>query len=414
MFRIWLYLKFSSFFSNFFLRKNLNKKKDFIKKILSKQSKKKYSFLFSQCRVGFLFILKFLKKKNKKREIIFCSYNLPEMVNIATNLKLKVQFCDLNYETGSIDLKQLKRKVSRKTLAIVLTNMFNSYEISKEIKKIAKKSKITLIEDNAIYFDNFHKKNNKKYFSGELGDFTIYSFNIMKNISSLFGGAVSSQDKNFIKYCKEENNKMKKFYGSILFKQIVIFFILKVMSLKILYKYLFLHMIKFVHKYEIRSVLRIFYPSLKSVNLNFPKYYYSQISDLSSLLTYTQLKNLHRRKRLFELRKIKNKYYFKKLSKIKNKKFELIRFTDQNYQNFLDFPILVKNKKSLNNYLLKKGIEVRFKHYYNCQKLFKAENKCINAERYEKELICLPNHPKITFSYIDFIVKNIEVYHSKL
>ena len=149
------------------------------------------------------------------------------MINIATNLKLKVQFCDLNYETGSIDLKQLKRKVSRKTLAIVLTNMFNSYEISKEIKKIAKKSKITLIEDNAIYFDNFHKKNNKKYFSGELGDFTIYSFNIMKNISSLFGGAVSSQDKNFIKYCKEENNKMKKFYGSILFKQIVIFLYLK-------------------------------------------------------------------------------------------------------------------------------------------------------------------------------------------
>ena len=414
MFRIWLYLKFSSFFSNFFLRKDLNKKKDFIKKILSKQSKKKYSFLFSQCRVGFLFILKFLKKKNKKREIIFCSYNLPEMINIATNLKLKVQFCDLNYETGSIDLKQLKRKVSSKTLAIVLTNMFNSYEISKEIKKIAKKSKITLIEDNAIYFDNFHKKNNKKYFSGELGDFTIYSFNIMKNISSLFGGAVSSQDKNFIKYCKEENNKMKKFYGSILFKQIVIFFILKVMSLKILYKYLFLHMIKFVHKYEIRSVLRIFYPSLKSVNLNFPKYYYSQISDLSSLLTYTQLKNLHRRKRLFELRKIKNKYYFKKLSKIKNKKFKLIRFTDQNYQNFLDFPILVKNKKSLNNYLLKKGIEVRFKHYYNCQKLFKAGNKCINAERYEKELICLPNHPKISLSYIDSIVKNIEVYHSKI
>ncbi len=414
MFRIWLYLKFSSFFSNFFLRKDLNKKKDFIKKILSKQSKKKYSFLFSQCRVGFLFILKFLKKKNKKREIIFCSYNLPEMVNIATNLKLKVQFCDLDYETGSIDLKQLKEKVSSKTLAIVLTNMFNSYGISKEIKKIAKKSKITLIEDNAIYFDNFHKKNNKKYFSGELGDFTIYSFNIMKNISSLFGGAVSSQDKNFIKYCKEENNKMKKFYGSILFKQIVIFFILKAMSLKILYKYLFVHMIKFVHKYEIRSVLKIFYPSLKSVNLNFPKYYYSQISDLSSLLTYVQLKNLHRRKRLFELRKIKNKYYFKKLSKIKNKKFELIRFTDQNYQNFLDFPILVKNKKSLNNYLLKKGIEVRFKHYYNCQKLFKVGNKCINAERYEKELICLPNHPKISLSYIDSIVKNIEVYHSKI
>ncbi len=414
MFRIWLYLKFTRFFSDFFFRKDLNKKKDIIKNILSKQSKKKYSFLFSQCRVGFLFILKFLKKKNKKKEIIFCSYNLPEMVNIATNLNFKVRFCDLNYKTGSIDLKELKKKASSRTLAIVLTNMFNNYEISKEIKKIAKKSKIFLIEDNAIYFDNFHKKKNKKYFSGELGDFTIYSFNIMKNISSLFGGAVSSQDKNFIKYCREENTKMKKFYGSILFKQIAIFLILKVMSQKILYKCLFIHIIKFIHKYEIQSILRIFYPSLKSVKLNFPKYYYSQISDLSSLLTYSQIRNLHRRKKLFEMRKIKNEYYFNKLSKIKNRKFELIKITDQNYQNFLDFPILVKNKKSLNDYLLKKGIEVRFKHYYNCQKLFKVGKKCINAERYEKELICLPNHPKISLSYIDSIVKNIEVYHSKI
>ena len=186
------------------------------------------------------------------------------------------------------------------------------------------------------------------------------------------------------------------------------------MSLKILYKNVFIHIIKFAHKYEVKSFLKLFYPSLKSVKVNFPKYYYTRISDLSLSLTYSQLKNINRRKRLFELRRSKNDYYFKKLFKIKNKGFNLIKITDQNYQNFLDFPILVKNKKHLNNYLLKKGIEVRFKHYYNCQKLFKIGKKCINAERYEKELICLPNHPKITFSYIDFIVKNIEVYHSKL
>ena len=186
------------------------------------------------------------------------------------------------------------------------------------------------------------------------------------------------------------------------------------MSLKILYRYLFIHIIRFVHKNEIQSILKLFYPSLKSINLDFPKFYYSQISDLSSLLTYSQLKNLNRRKKLFESRRDKNKYYLKKLLKIKNKKFNLIKITDLNYQNFLDFPILVKNKNDLNDYLLDKGIEIRLKHYYNCQKMFKIGKKCVNAERYEKELVCLPNHPKISLSYIDFIVKNIEVYHSKL
>ena len=306
MFRIWLYLGFSNFLSDLLIRKDLKEKKDFIKKILSRQSKKKYSFLFSQCRVGFLSILKFIKKKNKKKEIIFCSYNLPEMINIATNLKLKVKFCDLDYRTGTIDLRDLKKSISNQTLAIVLTNMFNNHKSSTEIKKIAKKSNITLIEDNAIYFDNFFKKNKKKCFSGEFGNFTIYSFNIMKNISSLYGGAVSTQDKNFIKYCMSENAKMKKFYSFVLFKQILIFFILKIMSLKILYRYLFIYIIRFVHKNEIQSILKLFYPSLKSINLDFPKFYYSQMSDLSSLLTYSQLKNLNRRKKLFESRRDKN------------------------------------------------------------------------------------------------------------
>ena len=42
------------------------------------------------------------------------------------------------------------------------------------IKNLASKYKITLIEDNAIYFDNFTKKNNCKIFSGSFGDFSIY------------------------------------------------------------------------------------------------------------------------------------------------------------------------------------------------------------------------------------------------
>ena len=34
-------------------------------------------------------------------------------------------------------------------------------------------------------------------------------------------------------------------------------------------------------------------------------------------------------------------------------------------------------------------------------------------EQFEKELVCLPNHKKISLPYIDYIVKNIDVYYSK-
>ena len=92
--------------------------------------------------------------------------------------------------------------------------------------------------------------------------------------------------------------------------------------------------------------------------------------------------------------------------------FFLIIF-DKNFQNYLDFPILVKNKELLNKYLLNNGIEVRYKHYYNCEKMMHYKKSCKIAERYEKELICFPIHKKIKYSYIDYIAKNTEEFFAK-
>jgi len=414
MFRIWLYLSLSNFISGLFSWNKAKESESLIKNFISKQSNKKFTALFSQCRVAFFFILKFLKTKSSKREIIFCAYNLPEMVNIAANLNLKIKFCDLNYKTRFIDFKQLKKKISKKTIAIVLTNMFNNYNDAKEIKKIANKYKITIIEDNAIYFDNYTKIKGKKLYSGNVGDYTVYSFNIMKNISSFYGGATSTNSKEFIEYYNEQETELSNFFYLPLIKQIFIFFILKLMSLNFLYKNFFIKIIKYAHKYNVRKILYLFYPSLKSIKKKFPKYYFSRISRLSALMTYQQLKNKNHRMKISNLRMKKHKYYFKKLSEIKKKKFNLIQTNDDHYQNFLDFPILIKDKNLINRYLLKKGIEVRFKHYYNCGKMFENCKSYTNAERFEKELICLPVHPKISFSYIDLVVKNIEIYNSKL
>ena len=186
------------------------------------------------------------------------------------------------------------------------------------------------------------------------------------------------------------------------------------MSINFLYKNIFIYVINFAYKKDIKFIQYLFYPSLRSIRKKSPKYYFSKISNLSAYLTYAQLKDTTRRKNIFNSRKFKHKYYLKKFLKIRKKEIKLIKITDENYQNFLDFPVLVKNKRRLNEYLLSKGVEVRFKHYYNCAKMFGANTKYINAEKYEKELICLPIHPKIPLSHIDFTVKNIEVYYSKL
>ena len=71
------------------MKKLIKKFCDFLKF----QSKKKEVILTSQLRVGFILVLKYLKKKYpKKYQIILNSYNLAEMVNICKNLKLQIIF----------------------------------------------------------------------------------------------------------------------------------------------------------------------------------------------------------------------------------------------------------------------------------------------------------------------------------
>ena len=111
-----------------------------------------------------------------------------------------------------IKSKTLADWLTKKTNAIVLTNMFNNYKDAKKLKILTKKNKINLIEDNAIYFDNFEKIGAKKYYSGSVGDFSIYSFNIMKNISAMYGGALATNTSKFIRFYHDLNKNNKSFF----------------------------------------------------------------------------------------------------------------------------------------------------------------------------------------------------------
>ena len=72
------------------------------------------------------------------------------------------------------------------------------------------------------------------------------------------------------------------------------------MSIKYLYKYIFNYIIAIAHKYKISSLLFLFYPSLKNVNLKLPKYFHTKISALAIKNTYLQLKD-EKKKRIIQI-----------------------------------------------------------------------------------------------------------------
>ena len=393
--RIKLYLSTKILLLSIF--SNKDKSENFLIKKFRNIFKKKYILLTSMCRVGFLIILEYLKSKDpKKNEIIICSYNLKEMVDIPRILKFKIILVDINKKNGSLDISKLKKSINNRTSAILITNIFSSYNDLIKIKNITNRKKILLIEDNAIYYGNYKITKNGKKFSGSFGDVSILSFGIMKNISAIYGGAIITDSNEINKFAKKRIKSFKKFSSIIYIKQIILFILLKFFLSKAIYNLFFFYIIKISHLKNINFFLNKLYPAeyfLKKKII--PSFYYSKINNLSLNMIYLQIKNEKKLHSENLIRKKNNQTYYKILSK--NKNINLLKIEDFNFQNFLEFPIICKKKKELSEYLFKKGIETRYYYYKNCEEIMfkKSYYKNKISSQFENELLCLPSHDKI-------------------
>ena len=128
---------------------------------------------------------------------------VPVFTCTATNIPLlyigaKIKFVDIDSNTMNIDLEDLKKTITKKTKAIVCVHYGGNVCNMKEINKIAKKYNITVIEDAA---QALGAKFNNKYI-GTISDFTIFSFQAIKHISTADGGMLAIKNQNLIEKAK--------------------------------------------------------------------------------------------------------------------------------------------------------------------------------------------------------------------
>ena len=111
---------------------------------------------------------------------------------------LKPVFADVNLKTFTLDLETIKKKINKKTKAVILLNVLGNCSEMEKIKKYLNKKKIFLIEDSCEALGSIYKK---KYL-GTFGDFGTYSFYYSHQITSGEGGMIvckSKEDFNILK-----------------------------------------------------------------------------------------------------------------------------------------------------------------------------------------------------------------------
>ncbi len=104
---------------------------------------------------------------------------------------LKLKFIDIDVETLNINVNDLKKNISKKTKAIMLINVLGISSNLFEISQLAKKNKLTIIEDNC---ESLGSRLKSKYL-GTFGDFASFSFYYSHQITSGEGGMVVCKKK---------------------------------------------------------------------------------------------------------------------------------------------------------------------------------------------------------------------------
>ena len=94
--------------------------------------------------------------------------------------------------------------------------------------------------------------------------------------------------------------------------------------------------------------------------------------------------------RLSREKRMKNNILYHHLfQKYKITQVKTINLKVKSFQNFNEYPILVRNKDELINYLFDNGIETKIIQYVDCRKIFQNNSKEKSSQNFENKIICL-------------------------
>lgn len=149
----------------------------------------KYSICVSSCTAALHLCLAALGIK-KGDEVITSPITWPATANVIVHTGATPVFADVDRETLNIDPSSIEKKITSKTKAIMPVHMAGQPCEMDKIRKIAKKHKLYIIEDAAHAIGASYK--GKKI--GTLSDFACFSFYPIKNMTTIEGGLVATNN----------------------------------------------------------------------------------------------------------------------------------------------------------------------------------------------------------------------------
>ncbi len=160
-------------------------------KIFAKFIGVKYAVFLNTCTSALEIAVKSLNLKKNDEVIVPCETFIATGMAV-TSQGGKVVFANVNKDTFCLDLNEIKKRITKKTKAVMLVHFggYMPFDIV-EIKRFCKKKNIIIIEDCAHAIGSRLKKMN----AGAVGDVGCFSFFATKTITTAEGGMLTTNNK---------------------------------------------------------------------------------------------------------------------------------------------------------------------------------------------------------------------------
>ena len=170
-------------------------------KKFSNKVNRKFSIAVSNGTAALEIAVKALKIK-KGDEVIMPNFTIISNALSVIKQNAKPVLVDCDLKTWNMKIEDIKKKINKKTKAILVTHIYSFANNMEEIMKICKKNNLYLIEDAAEVIGLKYKKK----MCGSFGDISTFSFYANKQITTGEGGMISTNNLSIYKKCKSLRN----------------------------------------------------------------------------------------------------------------------------------------------------------------------------------------------------------------
>jgi perosamine synthetase len=294
---------------------------------------------------------------------------LPAQTFIATGLVVLMMgaipvFADIDLSTGNISTASIIEKINKKTKAIMPVHWAGYPCEMDEINHIAKKNNLIIIEDAAHAFGAKYKN----VPIGSIADYTCFSFQAIKHITTGDGGAIAIKDEE--KYLKA---KTLRWFGIDRFNS------------------------------------KVGFLGEREYNLNELGYKY-HLNDYSAALGLANLEDLD-----FILQRRKEITDFYKSKIIENDLIRFLNYKKENTSANWLFTIMLNNRNSFISYLKENEIPTSVVHLgiHNNDIFKKTFCNLENQNLFDNQQVSIPLHSNLTNNDINHIVDVINEWSKK-